>query len=138
MNTPSIRVVVTLALGFVLAGAFTVRARLFAQQGSQLPEAALAPDVTSTQGVSEDGVPQGGTHSYLHSGPPNGGRPKMTRAPIPRKGKASPGVSKGGGGGKVAVITFLVLFGLWCIRGWWITRRAMLHRRPIPRQLEFR
>jgi len=38
------------------------------------------------------------------------------------------GLRSKGGGGEVAVFTFLVLLVLWCARGWWIAGRDLPHR----------
>jgi hypothetical protein len=130
MVTRAVRIwaVVLLLLPLLLLGAL-VRTRSFVQRSTS------APDVITGHKVNADG-----SHGACASSSPDGsvsidGCQKMNRTDAPRTTNALAMRSKGGGG-EVAIITFLILFSLWCFCSWWIAGRVLPHRQSSARQKE--
>jgi hypothetical protein len=109
-KSSKVGVVITLVLFFGLGGAFMARTGRSGQRATG--SAAAAPTAQTASTPSVDGI---------------GSQPAGTNSPS-NSGISGLGMKSKGGGGTVAVVTFLVLLGLWCLRGWWIRGRNLPHR----------
>jgi hypothetical protein len=120
-------VFVALVLVYLLIGSLIVRIGHLAQPGIRSSGVGSAPDVTSVHNVNGKATQSTLTNNSADASYQLDSRPKMNRGTATARAH-SVAMSSKGGGGTVAVITFLILFGLWCFHGLFTAAKAPSHQ----------
>ena len=112
MITKSSKIGLAITLVLVVGLGAALMARMGRSGQPAMGSPAAAPTAQAASTPSADGI---------------GSQPAGTNSPS-NAGISGLGMKSKGGGGTVAVVTFLVLLGLWCVRGWRIRGRTLPHR----------
>jgi hypothetical protein len=122
-KTAKVGAAITFVLTFALMGAFMARPGYLAQSGIRASGFDSARDVTNAPRLNGNN-----SLSSHTTGSPDGSASLELQKKAAHVAANALGLRSKGGGGEVAIFTFLILLVLWCIRGWWIAGRPLPHR----------